>query len=106
MKSKVGDEKYLGYCMFCGKPTEASHHLVFGNQMRNLADQDGLKVDICNKCHNMGKLTERIHDNVMAEKLSKCFGQAIFERNYIAEKGGTIEDAREAFRRRYGRCYY
>lgn len=41
----------------------------------------------------------------MAEKLSKMFGQAIYERNKVAE-GATIDEAREMFRKRYGQCYY
>ena len=61
-----------------------------------LAEQDGLKVPACNKCHNMGKQIERIHENIMAEKLSKMLGQAIYE-----SKIGT----REEFRKRYGKSY-
>lgn len=57
---------------------------------------DGLKVPACNKCHNMGKQIERIHENIMAEKLSKMLGQAIYE-----SKIGT----REEFRKRYGKSY-
>jgi hypothetical protein len=70
--------------------------LLFGKGIRELAEQDGLKVPACNKCHSMGKSTERIHENSMAEKLSKMLGQAIFE-NRI----GT----REEFQARYGKSY-
>lgn len=73
-KSIVTD--YAGICFFCGKPAECEHHLLFGNGIRELAEQDGLKVPACNKCHNMGKQIERIHENIMAEKLSKMLGQA------------------------------
>ena len=31
----------------------------------------GLKVPSCNKCHNMGSIPQRVHENPMAEKLSK-----------------------------------
>jgi hypothetical protein len=93
-KSIVTD--YTTICFFCGEPAECEHHLLFGKGIRELAEQDGLKVPACNKCHNMGKNTERIHDNSMAEKLSKMLGQAIFE-NRI----GT----REEFRARYGKSY-
>ena len=84
-KSIVTD--YAGICFFCGKPAECEHHLLFGNGIRELAEQDGLKVPACNKCHNMGKQTE---------KLSKMLGQAIYE-----SKIGT----REEFRKRYGKSY-
>lgn len=41
-KSIVTD--YAGICFFCGKPAECEHHLLFGNGIRELAEQDGLKV--------------------------------------------------------------
>lgn len=102
MKSIV--TKYTEYCLFCGKPLEAEHHLLFGNGMREFADQDDVKVPICNRCHNMGPLLERIHENPMAEKLSKMCGQLAFEKKMVAE-GQTEDEARETFRRRYGRSY-
>lgn len=55
-----------------------------------------MKVPACNKCHNMGKTIERVHENIMAEKLSKMLGQAVYE-----GKIGT----REEFRKRYGKSY-
>lgn len=102
MKSIV--TKYTEYCLFCGKPLEAEHHLLFGNGMRELAEQDDVKVPACNRCHNMGPLLERIHDNPMAEKLSKMCGQLAFEKKMVAE-GQSEDEARETFRRRYGRSY-
>ena len=105
-KSTIEREEYARYCFFCGSPNiNGEHHFMFGRGMRNLAEEDGLKAHICDRCHTLGKLLERVHDNVMAEKLSKMFGQAIFERNEVA-KGATIDEAREKFRKRYGQCYY
>ena len=95
-KSKSIVTEYSGICAFCGRPAEAEHHLIPGVALRELCEQDGLKVPICNRCHNMGQILERIHDNPMAEKLSKMLGQAIFE-----AKIGT----REEFRKRYGKSY-
>ena len=83
-------------CFFCGRPAECEHHLLFGSGIRELAEQDGLKVPACNNCHNMGATLNRVHDNPMAEKLSKMLGQAIFE--------GQI-GTREEFRKRYGKSY-
>ncbi len=101
MKSTIVQERYKGYCFFCGTPvTNGEHHLIFGT-CRRLADEDGLKVPICDKCHTLGKILERIHDNTMAEKLSKMLGQAFYERNECA-KGATLDEARERFRKRYG----
>ena len=78
-KTKSIITEYENICFFCGRPAEGEHHLVFGNGRRKLAEEDGLKVPACNQCHTLGTVTGRIHDNVMAEKMSKMLGQAIFE---------------------------
>ena len=104
-ESTIMQKKYSGYCFFCGKPAISEHHFIFGKGLRSLADEDGLKVTICDYCHVIGQILSRIHDNPMAEKLSKMFGQAIFERNECA-KGATLDEAREKFRKRYGRSYW
>lgn len=88
--------EYKNICIFCGAPAECQHHLLFGKGIRTLAEEDGLKVPCCNKCHNMGQTSEKIHENPMAEKLSKLLGQAIYE-----NKIGSRED----FRKRYGKSY-
>lgn len=87
---------YDGICAFCGAPAECEHHLIFGNGKRALAEEDGLKLPSCNNCHNMASILERIHDNPMAEKLSKMLGQMAYE-----SKIGSRED----FMRRYGKSY-
>lgn len=88
--------EYKNICFFCGRPAECEHHLVFGIALRELAEEDGLKVPSCNRCHNMGAIPSRIHENPMAEKLSKMLGQAIYE-----NKIGT----RQEFVKRYGKSY-
>lgn len=88
--------EYAEYCIFCGKPTKEEHHLVFGNGRRDKAEKDGLKVPCCSECHTMNHNTQKIHNNPMAEKLSKMLGQAIYE-----AKIGSRED----FRQRYGESY-
>lgn len=118
-------------CIFCGRPAEAKHHLIFGTAGRRLSDEDGLIVPVCNNCHNMGAMTSRIHGNPMAEKLSKMLGQALWERNQILREAvdlteivafETSEDfegysygkekqriktkVRDAFRKRYGKSYF
>ncbi len=93
-KSIVTD--YPEICFFCGRQAEGEHHLIFGTAGRELSEKDGLKVPTCNNCHNMGEPLNRVHDNPMAEKLSKMLGQAIYE-----AKIGT----REQFRKRYGKSY-
>ena len=95
-KTKSIVTEYDGICFFCCKTEQCEHHLLIGNGIRELAQHDGLKFPICNKCHNMGKQIERKHENIMAEKLSKMLGQAIYD-----SKIGT----REEFRKRYGKSY-
>ena len=95
MKSIVTD--CMSVCLFCGRQADAEHHLIFGTAGRELSEKDGLKIPVCNSCHNMGSKLNRIHDNPMAEKLSKMLGQAIFE-----GKIGT----REEFRKKYGKSYF
>lgn len=46
---------YPEICFICGRPSEAEHHLVFGTAGRELSEKDGLKVPVCNNCHNMGE---------------------------------------------------
>ena len=58
---------YPEICFICGRPSEAEHHLVFGTAGRELSEKDGLKVPVCNNCHNMGEILMRIHGNPMAE---------------------------------------
>lgn len=96
MRVKSIITKYQKICFFCGYPAECEHHLIFGNGLRELAEEDGLKVPSCNRCHNMGRVVEQIHGNVMAERLSKMLGQAIYE--------AKIGD-RESFRQRYGKSF-
>lgn len=95
---------YTQYCAFCGRPTENEHHLLFGKGIRPLAEDDGIKLPICARCHTMGNVAERIHDNVMAEKLSKICGQLAWEKHKVS-MGHTEAEARELFRCRYGRSY-
>jgi len=113
-KSKVTE--YTGICFFCGRPAEGEHHLLFGNGMRELCEEDGLKIPICNNCHNMGNMSGRIHGNVMAEKFSKMLGQALWEKEWLLkdmfddslDKESRTQEKRSArneFRIRYGKSY-
>ena len=100
-------------CFICGREAEAEHHLIFGTAGRELSEKDGLKCPVCNNCHNMGDKLRRIHDNPMAEKLSKMVGQLAWEKEWILND--TIHDsdgyelekqiARNEFRKRYGMSY-
>lgn len=98
--------EYTDICMFCKtpRPREADHHLVFGTR-RKAAEDDGLTIPLCNNHHNMARrVDERIHGNVVAEKLSKIAGQLAYELDRVAE-GMTKDEARADFMRRYDQSY-
>lgn len=110
MKSKV--TAFSEYSAFSGTPAECQHHLIFGNGLHKLADQDGLTIGLLNKEHNMSSngTVNQLHNNPPAEKLSKMLGQAIWERNYWIDKSGIDFDkaqgeCRAAFMCRYGRSF-
>lgn len=90
------------YCALCGKPANGVHHWIFGNN-RKMADIDGLYTPICNDCHVTG--ANRIHDNPMAETLSKALGQVLYERNE-ALKGKDIDTIKREFRAKYNKFYF
>lgn len=104
-RSILIDERYSGICAFCGKAlnNRTEHHLLFGKD-RVYAEQDGLKLPACDNCHTAGNGTERIHGNVMAEKLSRIAGQLAYEKMKISE-GRSPDEARESFRKRYGKSF-
>ena len=119
--SKSMVTNYEQYSVFSGTPTTTHHHLCFGRGMRELAEQDGLWIPVLDREHNMSSkgTINQIHGNPAAEALSKIAGQLAFERVYLAKKLANVnkdgldeqtvdewlEEAREAFRKRYGRSY-
>lgn len=99
---------YDGYSVFSGTPTTTRHHCVFGRGMRELAEQDGLWIPVLDREHNMSSkgTINQIHENPAAEKLSKMLGQVAWEKEYYRKKLNMEDDeAREAFRKRYGISY-
>ena len=103
MKSTVTN--LMDYCFFCGGYASAEHHLIFGTSGRSFAEKYGLKVPICDKCHTRSEyVCDRIHDNAMAERLSKMLGQAIFERNMMSQ-GMSQKEARDKIITEHGRSY-
>lgn len=104
-KKKSIVTEYEGISAFSGFPAECTHHLIFGNGLRKLADADGLTIPLTNAEHNMSRYG--IHEHPAAEKLSKIAGQLAWEKEYIARTtyDGIRSEAREAFRERYGISY-
>lgn len=100
--------KYEEYSVFSGSPAECKHHLLFGRGMRDKAEADGVWIPLMNSEHNMSSkgTINQIHENPAAEKLSKMLGQVAWEKEYYRKKLNMEDDeAREAFRKRYGISY-
>ena len=96
---------YEQFCLLCGCPTTEIHHCLKGVGKRHLAESDGLKIPVCRNCHDEIHLHSK-ELNVAVE----IIGQLAWEKHYIAEKRelpfeNIEEEAREAFRARYGRSY-
>lgn len=103
---------YENISSFSGEPAECEHHCIFGRGLRDIADADGLIIYLTNKEHNMSPkgTIYQIHGNPAAEKLSKMLGQIAWEKQYVIDKyelpfEGINDEAREAFRSRYGKSY-
>lgn len=107
--------EYEDISAFSSSPAECTHHCIFGSGLRELADKDGLIIPLTNAEHNMsshGK-TYQVHENHVAEVLSKMVGQLAWEKEWILDhysyevhdKKDTKKEAREAFRKRYGISY-
>ena len=92
-------------CVVCGRPTATRHHLIFGNGRREICEADksaGVVVPLCDECHTLGKY--RLHDNPVAEYLSKALGQALWEQWHVYKENKMITaEARTEFVRRYGK---
>lgn len=100
--------KYEKYCVICGKPAEAVHHLVEGSNGRNKSEKFDMKCPLCAECHNM--TDNSVHFNSKMNAMSHIIGQLWFERNYILAKHelpfeGLDEEAREQFRKEFGKSY-
>lgn len=103
---------YMGISAISGVRAEEKHHLIWGRggALRSLADKDGLIISLTTREHTGaagGKVIERIHDNPMAEHLSKMLGQMAWEKEFYRRMAVTGEEdpARTAFRKRYGESF-
>lgn len=89
-KRKGADE--LRPCVRCGRYCHPDrHHLIHGSGRRQLAEEDGLVVDMCHACHML------VHDNPSEDRKFQAFGQ----RMWMENTGGTVQD----FIERYGKSY-
>lgn len=101
MKSILSEYNEKGMiCPLCERNTATElHHLIFGRTgERDLADKDGILLNICHECH------ENIHHNPyfcgQATGMSKIIGQLAYEKEMVS-KGMSKADARKSFIKRY-----
>jgi len=112
-KKKSIITKWMDYCMICSKPVEEIHHALYGSKHK-LADEDLLLMPLCREHHNFSK--KSVHMNPEMKILSQQLAEACWERYYLAEKltesnlghqsaDDWVEEARNAFKTRYGEYY-
>ena len=106
-KSIISNEKR---CYFTGRTTGIDrHHLLHGNGVKQLAEQDGLWIWIDHQLHML------IHDKgyfvlsyefsiSITDKELQAFAQRVFIKNKV-QQGYTEGQARGIFFNRYGRFY-
>ncbi len=108
MKSIIVQDRFFDYCMICGSPREETHHVIEGTANRRLSDEDKLVIPLCRRHHNESGMS--VHHNKEMKVMSHIIGQLAWEKAYIVEKRGLPmddieEEAREAFRKRYGQSF-
>ena len=90
--SIVVDMKYAGYDMIDGTPNVHRHHIFEGTANRRLSDEDEGNMSV--------------HRNKEMSALMHIIGQLAWEKHYIVEHEDVNEDdARDTFRKRYGKSY-
>lgn len=99
--SIIVNMKYADYDLIDGTPNVERHHCLIGPD-RAKADEDGLWVPLTKEHHTAGKTSA--HQCKEMRVLLQMLAQVSYERDRCAE-GMSKEDARETFRKRYGKSY-
>ena len=103
--------KYNDFCLICGSPRTDMHHCFKGTKQRHLADADGMIIPLCQE-HHTGNMS--VHQKKELNVLCEIIGQLAWEREYLIEQmilpfddshDEISDNARNAFRSRYGRSY-
>lgn len=106
--------KWMDYCMICASPNVEVHHGLYGSKHK-LADEDSLLMPLCPNHHNSSK--KSVHHDKEMKILSQQISQLAWERKYLADKLASdenlghqssddwMDEAREAFRQRYGESW-
>ncbi|MBD5464070.1 MAG: hypothetical protein HDR24_13630 [Lachnospiraceae bacterium] len=100
--SIVIDMKYADYDLIDGTPSVERHH-IFGGPNRKKADDDGLWVPLT-YAHHQGNMS--VHNNKEMKALMHIIGQLAYELELLSTgEAKTKEEAKEMFRRRYGKSF-
>ena len=78
-------------CYICGQLANEWHHAIHGTANRKLADQDGLTVKLCHRCHM------NLHDKGNFDRELQRLAQVSWMEHY--------EKSADDFRKRYGKSY-
>ena len=100
--------KYTENCMICGKPNPETHHCPYGVSNHKIADREKLLFPLCYEHHRTGKFAA--HKCKEVDVLLHIIAQLAWEKHYIAEKRelpfeGIEDEAREQFRKMFGKSY-
>ncbi len=100
--SIVIDMKYADYDVIDGRPNVERHH-IFGGPDRQKSDEDGLWIPLTYE-HHQGRMS--VHNNKEMKVLSHIIGQLAYELEMVSTgKAKSKDEAKEMFRRRYGKSY-
>ena len=102
--------RYCDHDCLTGQPNVERHHVLMG-QNRSHADEDGLWIPLTKQHHTEGSKPQTgvrcdIHHCELLRTMSQMLAQTAWEKDYILNNRDADEqEAREAFKRRYGRSY-
>lgn len=100
--SIVIDMKYAEYDLISGEPNVERHH-IFGGPNRSKSDDDGLWVPLT-YAHHQGNMS--VHNNAEMKALMHIIGQLSYELEMVSTgKAASKDEAKEMFRRRYGKSF-
>ena len=92
-KSILKTEKHV--CFLCGKLNgdyrqryTEEHHILFGAGQREIAEAEGMKVDLCPEHHRIGK--QAVHNNREIREMLCRMAQEEYEKTHTREEWMAI----------------
>ena len=81
-KSILKTEKHV--CFLCGKLNTEEHHILFGAGQREIAEAEGMKVDLCPEHHRIGQ--QAVHNNREIREMLCRMAQEEYEKTHTREE--------------------